>query len=198
MRWVNAPRPQSEPRRPICPEIECFSLASGFRLLIHIIVIARPAQLRQDALPSAADGKCSRRIACNNPWVLPAVRKPICSSRPVSTSGVGNEPHRRVPSCRPNDLRPPQGRPFGGNVHSLDTQRAGRGQCCTADTPLRSLPKVSRSRQTTDQHHCFVASWSTLILRKASARRWPRRTSPHPSVRLGPRGYFRRNSPVPC
>src|SRR5215468_10086884 len=75
-------------------------------------------------------------------------------------------------------------------VHSSGQRQTGRGQCCTADTPLRSFSNVSRSRPTTDQPRCFVDTWLMLILRKGSAQCWPRRTSPHPSVRLGPRGYF--------
>jgi hypothetical protein len=59
-------------------------------------------------------------------------------------------------------------------------------ECCGADTPLASLSNVSRSRPTTDQHRCFVAARLILILRNDQPR-WPRRTSPHPSVRLGPR-----------
>jgi hypothetical protein len=60
-------------------------------------------------------------------------------------------------------------------------------ECCGADTPFKSLSNVSRSRPTTDRARCFLSTRLMLILQKGSARRWPRRTSPHPSVRLGPR-----------
>jgi hypothetical protein len=67
-----------------------------------------------------------------------------------------------------------------------DCRHVSRGACCTGDTPAASLSKASRSRQTTDQHRCFVAAW--LIFRKP-APRYPRRISPYPSSVWG-RGYF--------
>jgi hypothetical protein len=69
-------------------------------------------------------------------------------------------------------------------------------RCCGADTPLRSLSNVSRSRPTTDQPRCFVAAWPMLILQKASARRRPRRTSPIPLRAPGPAATST-DSPVP-
>jgi hypothetical protein len=71
-------------------------------------------------------------------------------------------------------------------VHSSDRRQTERRQCCTADTPPRSLSNVSRSRPTTDQPRCFVAARLMLILRKGSAKRWPRRTSPTPLRAPGP------------
>jgi hypothetical protein len=46
-------------------------------------------------------------------------------------------------------------------------------ECCGADTPPASLSNVSRSRPTTDQHHCFVAARLMQILRKRSAHVGP-------------------------
>jgi hypothetical protein len=58
-------------------------------------------------------------------------------------------------------------------------------ECCGADTPLRSLSNVSRSRQTTGQHGRLLAKLLTLILRAISAA-LPRRTSPPPLRAPGP------------
>ncbi len=72
----------------------------------------------------------------------------------------------------------------------------GVAECCRADTPPRSLSNMSRSRPTTDQPRCFVAARLMLILRKGSARRWPRRTSPTPLRAPGPAATST-DSPVP-
>ena len=56
-------------------------------------------------------------------------------------------------------------------------------KCCRPDTPRASLSNVSRSRPTTDQHGCFV-NVRLMILRRRSARRWPRRI-PHTLPRWG-------------